>query len=78
MSSLNKVGVEISVVIGSANMPIRQLLKMGRGAVVDLDSNVDEEAWIYANGELIARGEVQVMGEKIGVSITEMTSFRDL
>ena len=78
LDSLNKVMVEMSVVIGRSEMPIRQLLKMGRGAVIDLDANVEDECWIYANGELIARGEIQVMGERIGVQIKRMTSYRDL
>lgn len=78
LQAINKVMVEMSVVIGRSEMPIRQLLKMGRGAVIDLDAHIEDECWIYANGELIARGEIQVMGEKIGVQIKRMTSYRDL
>ena len=70
----NRVMVDITVVLGRANMPVRQLLKMGRGAVIDLDSKHEDECWIYANGELIARGEIMIVGEKIGVSITRLMS----
>jgi flagellar motor switch protein FliN/FliY len=71
MSSLGKVKVEVTVVIGRTHMPIRHLLKLGRGAVIDLDARHDEPVWIYANNELIARGEIVLVGERIGVSITE-------
>lgn len=76
MNAVSKVVVELTVVIGRTSMPIRQLLKMGRGAVIDLDAKHEEQCWIYANGELIARGEVMMMGERIGVSITELTNAR--
>ena len=72
MEAINRVGVEITAVLGRSVMPIRQLLKMGRGAVIDLDVGHDDECWLYANGELIARGEILMVGDKIGISITRM------
>lgn len=74
MEAVNRVTVEITVALGKANMPVRQLLKMGRGAVIDLDAKHEDECWIYANDELIARGEIMIIGDKIGVSITRMMS----
>lgn len=71
MNVIPKVKIEISVSIGHTQMTVRQLLKMGRGAVIDLDARFDEPVWIYANNELIARGEILLVGDKIGVSITE-------
>jgi flagellar motor switch protein FliN len=71
MNVVGKVKVEVSVVLGRTHMPIRQLLKMGRGAVIDLDARHDDPVWIYANNELIARGEIVLVGDRIGVSITE-------
>ncbi len=59
------------MVLGKASMPIHQLLKMGRGAVIELEVTVDDDAWIYANNRLIARGEVVIVGEHVGVSITD-------
>lgn len=74
VSVVGRVNVEITVVLGRATMPIRQLLKMGRGAVIDLDAKHEDECWIYANGELVARGEIMIVGDRVGVSITRMMS----
>ena len=76
--AVKEVDVEISVVLGRSSMPIHQLLKMGRGAVIELDATTECDAWVYANNKLIARGEVMVVGENLGVSITEnVTSSGD-
>ena len=69
--AVEEVKVEISVVLGRSTMPIHQLLKMGRGAVIELEAKVDDPAWIYANNKLIARGEVVIVGENVAVSITD-------
>ncbi|HJM50467.1 MAG TPA: FliM/FliN family flagellar motor switch protein [Alphaproteobacteria bacterium] len=69
--AVSDVTVELSVVLGRAEMPIHQLLKMGRGAVIELDATVDSDVGIFANNRLIARGDVMVAGENIAVSITE-------
>jgi flagellar motor switch protein FliN/FliY len=63
--------VEISVVLGKAVMPIHQLLRMGRGAVIELVTEENDEVFILANGSPIAKGEVVVHGDQIGVIITE-------
>jgi flagellar motor switch protein FliN/FliY len=70
-NAVEDVKVEISVVLGRSIMPIRQLLKMGRGAVIDLDAGYDSQVMIYANNELIAMGDVVISGDKIAVSITD-------
>ena len=70
-AAVHDVSVEVSVVLGKASMPIHQLLKMGRGAVIELEATVEDDAWIYANNRLIARGEVVIVGEHIAVSITD-------
>lgn len=75
MTAVDDVSVEISVVLGRAVMPIRQLLKMGRGAVIDLDANIDSMVKIYANNRLIARGDVVISGDRVAVTVTE--SLRD-
>ena len=72
MSSLNSVKVEISVVLGKAVLPMQQLLRMGRGAVIELDAKQNDEVWVLANNRPIARGEIVVQGEKVGVSITDI------
>lgn len=73
-NAVQDVTVEISVVLGKATMPIHQVLKVGRGAVIELDASVDDHAWIYANNKLIARGEIVISGEKVAVSITDTMS----
>ncbi len=71
MSSLSGVKVEIAVVLGKAVLPMQQLLRMGRGAVIELDTKQSDQVWVLANNKPIARGEIVVQGEKIGVSITD-------
>ena len=63
--------IEVWAVLGKVSVPIRQLLKMGRGAVIALDRQLDEPIEIRANSHLIARGEVVIVEEKVGVRITE-------
>ncbi len=63
--------IEVWAVLGKVSIPIRQLLKMGRGAVIALDRALDEPIEIRANNHLIARGDVVIVEEKVGVSITE-------
>ena len=69
--AVNRVSVNITVVLGRTHMPVRQLLKMGRGAVIELDANVDDPAWILVNNAPIARGDIVVTGEHVGISITD-------
>ena len=68
---LADVNLEISVVIGSTEMPIHQLLRMGRGAVIELDATTEDYVWILANNRLIARGEIMVNGENVAVQVVE-------
>jgi flagellar motor switch protein FliN/FliY len=72
LGNLSNVKVEISVVLGRSVIPMHQLLRMGRGAVIELDSNQDDPVLIMANDKPIARGEIVIHGEKIGVSVTEL------
>ncbi|MEP3277135.1 MAG: FliM/FliN family flagellar motor switch protein [Stappiaceae bacterium] len=72
MTTFEKIAVDISVELGSNKMPIHQLLRMGRGAVIELDTNEDEDVKILANNIPVARGQVVLRGDKIAVSITEV------
>jgi len=63
MSSLNDVKVQISVVLGRSVIPMHQLLRMGRGAVIELDSHQDEPVTILANNRAIAKGEIVIEGD---------------
>ena len=70
MSQVGSVDVEISVLLGRSKMPIQQFLRMGRGAVIPLDSGEDDQVWILANNHPIARGDVVIQGDRSAVSIT--------
>lgn len=72
MSSLNSVKVEISVVLGQSVIPMQQLLRMGRGAVIELNSHQDDPVTILANNLPVAKGEIIIEGDRITVSISEI------
>ncbi len=71
-SNIDGVKVEISVVLGRSVIPMHQLLRMGRGAVIELDSKQDDTVTIMANDRAVAKGEIILQGDKIGVSVTEL------
>jgi flagellar motor switch protein FliN/FliY len=66
------VPVRVSAVLGKATMEVSQLLKLGRGAVIELDRKVGEAIDIYVNNRLVARGEVVVVEDRLGVTMTEI------
>ncbi|MFZ5834631.1 MAG: FliM/FliN family flagellar motor switch protein [Pseudomonadota bacterium] len=70
--AIDNVKIEVSVVLGQAIMPIHQLLKMGRGAVIELESLQTDPVLIYANKRLIAKAEIMIQGEAIAVSILDL------
>jgi flagellar motor switch protein FliN len=72
LEAVYDIPVQISAVLGRANMQVSQLLKLGRGAVVELDRKVGEAIDIYVNNRLVARGEVVVVDERLGVTMTEI------
>jgi flagellar motor switch protein FliN/FliY len=71
-SNLEKVKVEISVVLGRSAIPMHQLLRMGRGAVIELDSHQDDPVTILANDKPVAKGEILIQGDKIAVSVVDL------
>ena len=70
--ALLDVPLEVTAVLGTSQMKVSQLLKMGRGAVVQLDRSVGEDIEIRANGNLIARGEVVVVEDHLAVTMTKI------
>lgn len=72
LSAVYDIPVQVSAVLGKATMQVSQLLKLGRGAVVELDRKVGEAIDIYVNNRLVARGEVVVVDERLGVTMTEI------
>jgi len=72
LDAVYDVPVQVSAVLGRAQMQVSQLLKLGRGAVVELDRKVGEAVDIYVNNRLVARGEVVVVEDRLGVTMTEI------
>ena len=66
------VPVQVSAVLGRARMEVGDLLKLGPGTVLELDRRVGEAIDIYVNNRLVARGEVVLVEEKLGVTMTEI------
>ncbi|HLZ77574.1 FliM/FliN family flagellar motor switch protein [Phenylobacterium sp.] len=77
VSQVKAVNVEIQVVLGRSTLPMQQLLRMGRGAVIPLDTQVNDEVWILANNHPIARGEIQINDEKISIAVTREANVYD-
>lgn len=76
LEAVFEVPVQISAVLGRATMPVHQLLKLGRGAVVELDRRIGEAIDIYVNNLLVARGEVVVVEDRLGITMTEIIKTR--
>lgn len=72
LDSVADIPVQVSVVLGRTKMQVSQLLKLGRGAVMELERKVGEPVDIYVNNRLVAKGEVVVVEDRIGVTMTEV------
>ena len=70
-TQIQRVEVELAVVLGRARMPMHQLLRMGRGAVIPLDTKESDQLWIVANNHPIARGEITIEGERLCITVTD-------
>ncbi len=71
-TNIEGVKVEISVVLGRSVIPMHQLLRMGRGAVIELEAHQDDPVIVLANDRPVAKGEIVIQGDRIAVSITEL------
>ncbi|MFC5068205.1 FliM/FliN family flagellar motor switch protein [Flaviflagellibacter deserti] len=69
MAVLDDIRLDISVMLGETTMPIHQLLRMGRGAVIELDATEDDEVTILANNMPVAAGAIVVIGNRIAVEV---------
>lgn len=73
LEAVYDIPVQVSAVLGRATMQVSQLLKLGRGAVVELDRKLGEAVDIYVNNRLVARGEVvMVEDNRLGITMTEI------
>ena len=71
-SAVNKISVDITAVLGTAEMKVANLLKIGRGAVIELDRKVGDTVKVRCNGMPIGRGEIVVVDDHLAVSFTEI------
>ena len=72
MATIDKVSLNIAVVLGTTSMPVYQVLRLGRGAVIEFDSGENDEVRILANDFPVAKGAVVVSGNRIAVEVKEM------
>ena len=74
MKAVESISVDVSVVLGTTMLPIHQLLRLGRGAVIELDAVETDEVVMMANERPVGVGEVIVQNGKVAVSLTAMTN----
>ena len=72
MATFDKVSLDIAVVLGTTSMPVHQVLRLGRGAIIELGASENDDVQILANNLPVARGTVVVNGNRIAVEVKEM------
>ena len=72
LEAVYDIPVQVTVVLGRTSMPISNVLKLGRGAVVELDRKIGESVDVFVNDRLVARGEVVIVEDHIGITMTEI------
>ena len=72
MATVDKVSIDITVVLGTTVMPVHQVLRLGRGAIIELDSTEEDAVNILANDLPVAKGTVVVNGNRIAVEVGEL------
>jgi len=77
LSPVFDVPVNISAVLGRSSLSVAQLLQLGQGSILELDRKVGEAIDIYVNNRLVARGEVVIVDERLGVTMTEIIKDGD-
>jgi flagellar motor switch protein FliN len=72
VATLDKVALDIQVVLGTTSMPVHQVLRLGRGAIIELDASEEDEVQILANNFPVAKGAVIISGNRIAVEVREL------
>jgi flagellar motor switch protein FliN/FliY len=72
VATFDKVAVDIAVVLGTTTMPVHQVLRLGRGAIIELDASEDDAVNVLANNLPVAKGTVVVNGNRIAVEVGEL------
>jgi flagellar motor switch protein FliN/FliY len=76
-SQIYCVEVEITVLLGRTKMPMHQLLRMGRGAVIPLETGEHDQLWILANNHPIARGDITIEGDRLCITVGEPANVHE-
>lgn len=76
-TQIHKVSVDVTILLGRSKMPMQQLLRMGRGAVIPLDTQEGDQLWILAAGHPIARGEITIKGDRLCITVTESADVHE-
>ena len=76
-TQVQHVDIEVAVLLGRCRMPMQQLLRMGRGAVIPLDTKETDQLWILAAGHPIARGEITIQGDRLCITVTEAADVHE-
>lgn len=77
LAAVYDVPISVQAVLGRAHMEVASLLRLARGSVIELDRKVGEAIDIYVNNRLVARGEIVVVDERLGVTMTEIIKDGD-
>jgi flagellar motor switch protein FliN len=77
MPAIDGIEIELSIALGSTSLPIRQILGMSRGAMIALDCGQDDPTLVFVNGQLVARGEIHVDGDRMSLEITDVVKRGD-
>ena len=72
LEAVYNIPVKVSAILGKTHMKVSQLMKLNKGAIIELDRKVGEAIDIYVNNNLVARGEVVVVDDKLGITMTEI------
>ena len=72
LEAVYEIPVKVSAILGKTSMKVSQLMKLNKGAIIELDRKVGEAIDIYVNNNLVARGEVVVVDDKLGITMTEI------
>ena len=77
LEAVYNIPVKVSAVLGKTSMKVSQLMKLNKGAIIELDRKVGEAIDIYVNNSLVARGEVVVVDKKLGITMTEIVKAQN-
>ncbi|MBR0550951.1 FliM/FliN family flagellar motor switch protein [Stakelama marina] len=72
MSVLNDIQVDCTIMLGSTTLPIREVLKMSRGAMIPLDCKEDDPTLVFVNGRVVAKGQIRVAGDKMSLQVDDV------